>query len=184
MTSLHPQQRGVYGSFWDSTARGFSCLDSVLAGAVTSHVDTSYVPTSPGPADLRMFHACEEVPDSRFRNGSGRPVDIWPLFPQPGQATDCEPEEQGCEMAPGTMALMAVQRGIAARLDVTVDIDDPVEIWSLTLTNQRPRRRRIVLFTRLNWGLRTYPAYYFDMRAVSQGKYLPSCHALIARMSK
>ena len=47
MTSNHNREVGIMGSFWDPTGYGFTCLDTVLAGSITSHKDTSYVPTAP-----------------------------------------------------------------------------------------------------------------------------------------
>ena len=59
MASNHHRDSGQWGSFWDQHCGGFSCLDSVLAGKMTSHLDTNYVPTSPQPQDARGFWVCE-----------------------------------------------------------------------------------------------------------------------------
>ena len=56
MCSNHDDEVGIAGSFWDPTGLGFLCYDSVLAGPVTSHKDSSYVPTSPRSTDVREFY--------------------------------------------------------------------------------------------------------------------------------
>ncbi|HLA41193.1 MAG TPA: hypothetical protein VJ417_14420, partial [Candidatus Glassbacteria bacterium] len=75
--SNHSREYGSYGSFWDSSGAGFSCLDSVLAGPVTSHHDPSYVPTAPRATDHRHFYLREQP------RAEDRP-EIWHLFPQRG----------------------------------------------------------------------------------------------------
>jgi len=48
MSSNHDRETGIAGSFWTLRAR-LPLYDSVLAGPVTSHKDSSYVPTAPAP---------------------------------------------------------------------------------------------------------------------------------------
>ena len=79
MGSPHDEPYGVMGSFCDPTGAGFLCYESVLAGPVTSHKDTSYVPTAPRSTDVREFLLREDR--------AGRPA-IWYMVPQVG----CEPE--------------------------------------------------------------------------------------------
>ena len=63
-----------WASFWDQHGGGFSALDSVMAGRMTSHLDTNYVPTSPEPQDVRNFYVHE----------NGR---AWPMFPTRAPST-------------------------------------------------------------------------------------------------
>jgi len=60
MATNHTGLYDQWGSFWDQHGGGFSCLDSVLAGRMTSHLDTNYVPTSPEPQDVRNFYVHED----------------------------------------------------------------------------------------------------------------------------
>ena len=163
MSSPHARGEGVYGSFWDQTGRGFSCLDSVLAGPVTSHLDTSYVPTCPTDTDYRAFYVREEAP-------KGEATDMWFLLPQPGRDEEAV-RDFSCRQGLGETEISAESRGIRSNAHVFVVHDDPVEIWTLRLKNTTRRRRRLLLFTRVNWGLRSYPGYYFDMRVVCCGLY-------------
>ena len=177
MSSLHPRSRGVYGSFWDQTGRGFSCLDTVLAGPVTSHTDTSYVPTSPREPDCRLFYLREESPRGAFRPAGGRPADIWFLVPQPGREDEAYREYE-CRQGVGEVAIAAECRGIAGAVHAFVAHDDPVEVWTIRLRNRTRRARRLTLFTRVNWDLRSYPGYYFDMRCVCSGLFDPAVNGV------
>ena len=49
MATQHDRLRGAWGSFWDGTCGGFSCLDSAMGGRMTSLLDANYVPTTPEP---------------------------------------------------------------------------------------------------------------------------------------
>ena len=75
MASSHHEPIGQGGSFWDQHRGGFSCLDSVLAGRMTSHLDTNYVPAAPAPQDVRQF----------FVHEAG---ESWPMFPVAGHEDD------------------------------------------------------------------------------------------------
>ena len=68
MCSGHAGAADQWGSFWDQYCGGFSCVDSVIAGKMTSHGDTNYVPTSPKPQDIREFHIHEKG-------------NVWKMFP-------------------------------------------------------------------------------------------------------
>ncbi len=68
MGSNHDNVYGVVGSFWDVTGLGFLCYESVLAGAVTSHKDSSYVPTAPPQ------HRCAPVLPARGSERQAPPL--------------------------------------------------------------------------------------------------------------
>jgi cellobiose phosphorylase len=169
MTSNHNRETGIAGSFWDPTGLGFLCYDSVLAGPVTSHKDASYVPTAPRASDLREFILRED----------GKTPTLWHMLPQVGR----EPEayrDYSCQYGLGWVKVGSARHGIHSELRVFVPVDDPCEIWSVTFTNLTARARRFQFFARVNWGLETHPAYYFDPRVTSEGRHLKGLRALIA----
>jgi cellobiose phosphorylase/cellobionic acid phosphorylase len=170
MASPHDEPYGVMGSFCDPTGSGFLCYESVLAGPVTSHKDTSYVPTAPRSTDVREFLLREDR--------AGRPA-IWHMLPQVG----CEPERYtgySCCMHPGWMEIESTRRQIRSRLRIFVPVDDTCEVWTITLSNTSSRPRRLKLFTRVNWGLESHPSYYFDPRVTSLGDHLKDLRATVA----
>ena len=170
MGSPHDEPYGVMGSFCDPTGLGFLCYESVLAGPVTSHKDTSYVPTAPRSTDVRELYLREER--------AGRPA-IWHLLPQVG----CEPERYSgysCCMHPGWIETESTRRQIRSRLRIFVPVDDTCEVWTSTLTNTSSRPRKLKLFTRVNWGLESHPSYYFDPRVTSSGDHLKDPRAIVA----
>ncbi|MCE5272758.1 hypothetical protein LLH00_15865 [bacterium] len=169
--SNHSHEYGTYGSFWDQSCGGFSCLDSVLAGSVTSHKDSSYVPTAPRSTDQRHFWLREQTE-------GGSPA-IWHVFPQRGVQEDCYSGFR-CEQGLGTVKISALCNGIRAELTVFVPVEGPLELWRLSLCNESGRARALSLFLAVNWGLESYPGYYFDPRVVSQGRRYEELNALVA----
>lgn len=170
MSSHHSRERGTFGSFWDQCGSAFSCIDSVLAGNITSHRDRSYVPTAPQPSDHRGFWLREDS-----ANGDA----IRHLFPQQGLDEELY-DSFRCEQGLGTIELHSLRDGIRADLLVFVPVDGPFEIWRLSLANESDRPRRPGLFLSVNWGLESYPGYYFDPRVVSQGRLYVEQNALVA----
>ena len=71
MASNHYRDEDQWGSFWDQHRGGFCCVDTVLAGRMSSHHDSNYVPTAPEPQDVREFFIYER----------GK---AWPMFPVAG----------------------------------------------------------------------------------------------------
>lgn len=155
MASNHYRLRGTWGTFWDGTRGGFSCLDSALAGKMTSHLDTNYVPTAPEPQDVRDFWVHE----------GGR---AWPMFPVPGHEEEKYRDYQ-CRQGMDVFALSCRRAGLNARLLVHVPLEEPLEVWELTLANPADSPRRLSWFCRLRVCLDSYPAYYFCPRVVCEG---------------
>lgn len=171
MGSNHDEVYGIVGSFWDVTGLGFLCYDTVLAGPVTSHKDASYVPTSPRPTDVRQFYLREA--------DGGRSPRIWDMLPQPGRGWE-EYSGYSARCGLGWVEVEGARHQIEARLRVFVPVDDPCEVWTITLTNHSSRKRQVQLFTRVNWGLETHPSYYFDPRVTSLGDHLADLRAIVA----
>jgi len=170
MCSNHDRETGIAGCFWDPTGLGFLCYDSVLAGPVTSHKDTSYVPTSPRSTDVRQFLLREEM--------DGRPR-IWNMLPQIGRDME-KYAGYACRFGLGWVTIESARHQVRSRLRVFVPVDDPCEVWTITLTNTSARPRRLQLFTRVNWGLESHPSYYFDPRVTSLGDHLEDLRAIVA----
>ena len=171
MCSNHSNERGILGSFWDQSGSGFSSLDSVLAGPITSHKDISYVPTAPRATDHRSFFLREQLDEEK--------TDIWHMIPQRGreeEAYDSFRSDQGL----GYVRTGAVRNGISSELLVFVPVVDPLEVWRLRLANHADRSRKLSLFVSINWGLESYPGYYFDPRVVSHGQLFKQLNALLA----
>ena len=170
MSSCHSREHGSFGSFWDVSGSGFSCLDTVLAGPITSHKDPSYVPTAPRPSDHRHFYIREETADG---------VAVHHAFPQRGVDEESY-DSFSCSQGLGTVRIEAERDGLAAELLVFVPVEKPLEVWRLKVSNTSDRRRVIDLFSWINWGLESHPGYYFDPRVVSEGRYYNELNALVA----
>ncbi|MFB3893321.1 MAG: GH36-type glycosyl hydrolase domain-containing protein [Phycisphaerae bacterium] len=144
-----------WASFWDQHGGGFSCVDSVLAGRMTSHLDTNYVPTSPELQDVRNFYIHEK----------GR---SWPMFPVAGHE-DGKYSKWSCREGMDHFELEAVREALSARLLVYVHRDLPLEVWQVTLTNRRKAPRDLSWFLRIRVNVDSFPFYYFVPRVVCEG---------------
>jgi len=155
MASGHFGLRDQWGSFWDQHCGGFSCVDSVLAGKMTSHLDSNYVPTSPAPQDVRGFYVHE--------SGAS-----WPMFPVAGWQEESYGDFQ-CVEGMDRFELAATRNELACRLSVLVHPELPLEVWQVTLQNRSDRARPLCWFARLRVNVDSYPFYYFVPRVVCQG---------------
>ena len=155
MASNHYDDYGQWGSFWDQHRGGFSCVDTVMAGRMSSHLDTNYVPTSPFPTDVREFFIHEAAK-------------AWPIFPV---ACYEESEYQGysCKFGLDTYDLFATRNSIKAHLKVAVHPDMPLEVWKVTLKNTSNSVREFSWFSRIRINIDSYPFYYFVPRVVCHG---------------
>jgi cellobiose phosphorylase len=155
MASCHDRDSGVWGSFWDQFGGGFSCLDSVLAGRMTSHLDTNYVPTAPEPQDCRGFFLHE--------NGNA-----WPMFPiawfEESAYSDIE-----CVQGLDWQSLRAEREELLSELEVCVHPELPFEVWRVRITNRSERRREFSWFSRVRVNIDSFPSHYFVPRVVCEG---------------
>lgn len=169
MTNLVDAPRGVFGSFCDPLGYGFSCLDSVLAGSVTSHKDPSYVPTAPRASDFRGLWIREQL-----KKGEAK---IWHLIPQPGED---EGEGFSCEQGLGFVRMSSQNEAVLSEWDLYVPKGETGEIWKITLRNLSKKARKVSLFAAVTWGLTSHPGDYFDPRVVSVGEVYKKQNAIRA----
>lgn len=155
MLSTHDGEYGQWGSFWDQFGGGFSCLDSVLAGRMTSHLDTNYVPTAPEPQDCRGFYIHD--------NG-----DAWPIFPVPHFQEDAYQDVE-CIQGLDRHVMRAERQGLACALEVCVHPEWPLETWVMRITNRRTTPAAFSWFCRARVNVDSFPSYYFVPRVVCEG---------------
>jgi len=155
MASGHARPRDQWGSFWDQHCGGFSCVDSVQAGKMTSHLDSNYVPTAPEPQDIRNFYVHES------------PL-AYPMFPLSGWEED---QYKGyiCKDGLDEFEIEAVRNELSGHLLVFVHPELPLEVWELTLRNASKRIRELAWFVRIRVNIDSYPFYYFVPRVVCEG---------------
>ncbi len=155
MASSSSGETGIWGSFWDQFGGGFSCLNSVLAGRMTSHLDTNYVPTAPEPQDVRRFFVHEQG-------------QAWPMFPVPGVEENAYAGWR-CTQGLDRMALRAERGGLTCELEVSVHPDLPLETWQVAITNPGDTPRRFSWFADVRVHVDSFPSYYFVPRIVCEG---------------
>ncbi|MFP4521968.1 MAG: GH36-type glycosyl hydrolase domain-containing protein [Fibrobacterota bacterium] len=179
IASSHSREKGCLGSFWDQSGMGFTCLDSVMAGAVTSHKDKSYVPTSPENTDRRLFIVREDNKNGRYKSESGKSYDAFHLIPQPGRDAD-DYDDFRCEQGLDTINYFSAFKGLECSMMVFVTREDSAEIISIRIRNKTRKKRTLTVFSKINWDLSSYPSHYFDPRVVSEGKYNKKAKGLFA----
>lgn len=73
-----------------------------------------------------------------------------------GYPTNTPLDSYRCTMGLGYAVYEGERDGIASRTQVFVDLEDPCEIWTVTLKNKSSRSRRIQLFPLVEWSLEGY----------------------------
>ncbi len=155
MASAKPGESGTWGSFWDQMGGGFSCLSSVLAGKMTSHLDTNYVPTAPEPQDVRSF----------FIHEQGH---AWPMFPVP-YVEESWYADWECRQGLDRQVLRARRDGLVCELEVCVPPRLPLETWRVRLANRSDLVRQLSWFCHVRVNIDSFPSYYFVPRIVCEG---------------
>jgi cellobiose phosphorylase len=179
MTSNHPRNKDMFGSFWDQYGGGFCSVDAVLAGTITSHGDRNYVATAPKPEDFRGFVLRETRPEGNFRDEDWKPYFCWHAIPQT-DPHDRRYDQYECHQGLGYSVVSAIRNQIESRILSFVPIDDAAEIWNISLRNLEDRDRVVDLFTWVKWGIDSYPGYYFDPRVVCGGEVHRDLNTLVA----
>lgn len=157
MCSNHENEYNTWGSFWDQFCGGFSCVDSVLAGKMTSHLDTNYVPTAPEPQDFRGFYVYEEGKS-------------WPMFPVPGFDEE-NYTNFSCRQGLDYEVISAEYNKLRCELTVFVHPDEPMELWKVRIENLGNKKRKLSWFSKVRVNIDSYPFYYFVPRVVCEGLY-------------
>jgi len=157
LASNHCNEYGTWGSFWDQFNGGFSCLDNVMAGKMTSHLDTNYVPTAPEVQDVRRFFIYE----------SGQ---AWPMFPIPNFQSE-QYVNLECIQGLDYHIISAQRAELDCKLKVCVHPQLPMEIWAITITNLSDKERSFRWFSSLRVNIDSFPFYYFVPRVVCEGIY-------------
>ncbi len=157
LASNHFNEYGTWGSFWDQFNGGFSCLDSVMAGKMTSHLDTNYVPTAPEVQDVRRFFIYEDK-------------QAWPMFMIPHFEEE-KYSEQECIQGLDYHIVRATRSELRCELKVFVHPNDPMEIWAIRISNLSSRERTLNWFSSVRVNIDSFPFYYFVPRVVCEGLY-------------
>jgi cellobiose phosphorylase len=157
MASDHSNEFGVWGSFWDQFGGGFSFQDSVLAGLMTAHHDTNYVPTSPCLQDCRRFFIYEDG-------------NAWSMLPVPYHQ-EAQYKDTVCKQRRDRFTLQSECKKLLSKLEVCVHPELPLELWTIQIANVGKRHRRFRWFSSLNVNIDSFPFYYFVPRVVCDGLY-------------
>ena len=92
-----------------------------------------------------------------------------------------EPEEYRCIHGLGYSIIESVNFGIESRLLLFVPMDDPMEIWHVTLRNRTKKSRRLSLCTYFEWGLGAAPDWHREFhKSFIHTSYNPAAKAIFA----
>jgi len=155
MASASGSRTGTWGSFWDQFGGGFCCLKSVLAGRMSSHLDTNYVPTAPEPQDVRGFFIHEQS-------------SAWPMFPVPF-VDESQYSDWQCRQGLDRLVLQVRREALACELQVCVPPGLPLETWRIRIRNTSSQHRRFSWFASVRVNIDSFPSHYFVPRIVCEG---------------
>ena len=92
-----------------------------------------------------------------------------------------EPESYRCRHGFGYSAIESLHDGIGTELLVFVPMEEPLEIWRLTVTNRSRRARSLSVFTYLEWGLGQAPDWHREFhKSFIETEYDPRSRAVYA----
>lgn len=92
-----------------------------------------------------------------------------------------EPDSYRCRHGIGYSIIESLTYGIETELLVFVPVDEPLEIWQLTLYNRKRRPRTIHAFTYLEWCLGQAPDWHREFhRSFIETRYDANLQAILA----
>lgn len=92
-----------------------------------------------------------------------------------------QPDSYRCRHGIGYSIIESSNHGIDTDLTMFVPVDEPLEIWRLTVRNSTRRRRVIDLFTYFEWGLGHAPDWHREFhKSFIETDYDPRAHAMFA----
>jgi len=155
MASSANAESETWGSFWDQLGGGFCCLESVLAGPMSSHLDKNYVPTAPEPQDVRSFFIHEQS-------------NAWSMFPIPF-VDESKYSDWQCRQGLDQFVLKAKRENLLSELQVCVHPNLPAETWRISIENTSDQKRSFSWFASIRVNIDSFPSYYFVPRIVCEG---------------
>jgi cellobiose phosphorylase len=106
---------------------------------------------------------------------SGR---FWSVAWQPVKAP---PQRYECRHGIGYTTFLSLNQDIESEYTIFVPPAEPLEIWRVRLTNRSRRRRRLDLFSYLEWNLGPAPDSHREFhRLFIEPEYVPAARALLA----
>ncbi len=92
-----------------------------------------------------------------------------------------EPDAYRCRHGIGYTVIESRDFGIDSELLLFVPVDQPMEVWRLTLRNRTRRRRKLNLTTYLEWGLGQAPDWHREFhKSFMETEFVPKSHAILA----
>ncbi len=92
-----------------------------------------------------------------------------------------EPDSYRCRHGIGYSIIESSYHGIDTELLVFVPMDEPLEIWQLTIRNRTRRPRKLDLFTYLEWGLGQAPDWHREFhKSFIETRYDAKANLLLA----
>jgi len=160
---LHNDQ---YGLTVAQTGHGYSWYRTMRSYRVTMTTDTNYSPTSPNTGRFLYIHDEE----------TGR---CWHVNPQMFEKQDEDFTDWTCIYGLTYVTIKSVRNEIEHSTTFFVPPEDPVEIWSVTLKNHSGRRRKLKLFSYLQWHLSSYPFTWTDPQVYISPHFLAGPKAIL-----
>ena len=103
---------------------------------------------------------------------------MWSAGWKPVCAT---PERYKCRHGIGYTAIESTNHGIESELLVFVPVDEPLELWRVTLRNRSRRRKHLSLFSYFEWALGAAPDWHREFhRTFIETAYDARAHTIFA----
>ena len=162
-----------YGLVFSQNGSGFSYYRSVLLQRLTYYSHDSYVPNFPQTGKYIYFRDME----------SQAYWTLAPLF----DVDEKKYESFLCKHGLGYSEIQSRINGIESsfRIFVPIENDDPVEIWTIRVTNKSQQSRKLQMYPFLQWQLNGYSsaATFTDKSGYTQAHYLENKNSILVSMS-